>query len=167
MVLGCCWQALRPPCHHYPMRTDYTPSDPDYAKRVRASFDAQPMMTTLGVNITGLGPGWIDLEFDHHDDFTQQHGFKHAGAIATALDSACGYAAFSLMPKDAAVLTVEYKINLLRPARAERYRASATVLKPGRTLTVCSGTATPADSEETIAVMTATLMALVDAGIQH
>ena len=149
------------------MRTDYTPSDPDYAKRVRASFDAQPMMTTLGVNITGLGPGWIDLEFDHNDDFTQQDGFKHAGAIATALDSACGYAAFSLMPKDAAVLTVEYKINLLRPAKAERYRASATVLKPGRTLIVCSGTATPADSEETIAVMTATLMTLVDAGIQH
>ena len=72
------------------MRTDYTPSDPGYAERVRASFDAQPMMGTLGVSITRLGPGWIALEFDHHDDFTQQHGFTHAGAIATALDSAWG-----------------------------------------------------------------------------
>ena len=150
------------------MRPDFTPSDPDFAKRVGASFDAQPMMSTLGVSITDLGPGWIDLEFDHHEDFTQQHGFQHAGAIATALDSACGYAAFSLMPADAAVLTVEYKINLLRPARAERYRASAVVVKLGRTLTVCTATAAPTDhSDETIAVMTTTLMTLIGTDIKH
>jgi uncharacterized protein (TIGR00369 family) len=150
------------------MRPDFAPADPEYARRVRASFDAQAMMSTLGVSITDLGPGWIDLEFDHHEDFTQQHGFKHAGAIATALDSACGYAAFSLMPADAAVLTVEYKINLLRPARAERYLASAAVVKPGRTLTVCTATATPTDSSnETIAVMTATLMTLVGTDLKH
>jgi uncharacterized protein (TIGR00369 family) len=150
------------------MRPEFTPADSDYAERVRASFDAQAMMSTLGVGITELGPGWIDLEFDHHEDFTQQHGFKHAGAIATALDTACGYAAFSLIPSDAAVLTVEYKINLLRPARAERYRASAVVVKPGRTLTVCTATATPADdTSETIAVMTATLMTLIGTDIRH
>lgn len=138
------------------------------AVSVQVSIDAQAMMSTLGVSITDLGPGWIDLEFDHHEDFTQQHGFKHAGAIATALDTACGYAAFSLMPADAAVLTVEYKINLLRPAKAERYRASATVVKPGRTLTVCTATAAPADnSSESIAVMTATLMTLIGADIRH
>lgn len=126
------------------------------------------MMGTLGIAIEDLGPGWIDLVFDHRKEFTQQHGFKHAGAIATALDSACGYAAFSLMPKGAAVLTVEYKINLLRPARAERYIASAEVVKPGRTLTVCQGSAAPLDSPgEQIAVMTATLMTLLDAGIEN
>lgn len=124
-------------------------------------------MRTLGVSITDLGPGWIELQFDHHEDFTQQHGFKHAGAIATALDSACGYAAFSLMPADAVVLTVEYKINLLRPAKSERYRASAAVVKPGRTLTVCTGAVTPADSEEQIAVMTATLMTLIGSDLKY
>jgi len=150
------------------MRPDFIPADPGYAERVRASFDAQPMMSTLGVSITDLGPGWIDLEFDHHEDFTQQHGFKHAGAIATALDSACGYAAFSLMPAEAAVLTVEYKINLLRPAKAERYVASAAVIKPGRTLTVCTGTVAPAGTNgETIAMMTATQMTLIGTDIKH
>lgn len=149
------------------MRPEFIPADPEFADRVRSSFDAQAMMKTLGVAITDLGPGWIDLEFDHHEDFTQQHGFKHAGAIATALDSACGYAAFSLMSADAAVLTVEYKINLLRPASAERYRASASVIKPGRTLTVCRGTVTPADGNEEIAVMTATLMTLIGTDIKH
>ena len=125
-------------------------------------------MSTLGVSITDLGPGWIDLEFDHQEDFTQQHGFEHAGAIATALDTACGYAAFSLMPADAAVLTVEYKINLLRPANAERYLASATVVKPGRTLTVCTATATAGNNRsEPIAVMTATLMTLIGTDIKN
>ncbi len=150
------------------VKPEFVPADPDYAKRVRASFEAQAMMNTLGVSISDLGPGWIDLEFDHHEDFTQQHGFKHAGAIATALDTACGYAAFSLMPADAAVLTVEYKINLLRPAKAERYLAAAVVIKPGRNLTVCTAVATPADDrDETIAVMTATLMTLIGRDIEH
>lgn len=142
------------------MRPDFQAADPNYASRVQASFDAQNMMRTMGVVIVDLGPGWIELEFDHHEDFTQQHGFKHAGAIATALDSACGYAGLSLMPAEAAVLTVEYKINLLRPANAERYRASAHVVKAGRTLTVSTGTVGPAEGGEAIAVMTATLMTL-------
>jgi uncharacterized protein (TIGR00369 family) len=150
------------------MRPEFVPDDPAYAERVRASFDRQAMMRTLGVAIADLGPGWIDLEFDHHEDFTQQHGFTHAGAIATALDTACGYAAFSLMPAEAAVLTVEYKINLLRPAKAARYVASAVVIKPGRTLTVCTATATPADNhDEPIATMTATLMTAIGRDIRH
>jgi len=148
-------------------RPHFVPLDPDYDERVRASFGAQAMMHTLVVTISGLGPGWIDLEFDHQAQFTQQHGFTHAGVVATALDSACGYAAFSLMDKDAAVLTVEYKINLLRPAKAERYRASAVVVKPGRSLTVCQSTATSVEGGEAIAVMTGTLMALHDRGIKH
>ena len=148
------------------MRPKFEPVDPDWAARVRKSFDAQAMMSTLGVEIDDMGPGWVDLGFDHHEDFTQQHGFKHAGAIATVLDTACGYAGFSLMPPDAAVLTAEYKINQLRPARSERYRAAAWVIKPGRTLTVCSGVVTPVDGHAEIAVMTATLVSLVGAGIE-
>jgi uncharacterized protein (TIGR00369 family) len=149
------------------LRPEFIPPDLGYDDRVRASFEAQAMMHTLGVSIAGLGPGWVDLEFDHHEDFTQQHGFKHAGAIATVLDSACGYAAFSLMPADAAVLTVEYKINLLRPAKAERYRASAWVVKPGQTLTVCQGQLSRSDLDEPLAVMTATLMTLIGSDIRH
>lgn len=148
-------------------RPTFTPLDPDYDHRVRASFEAQAAMHTFGITISSLGAGWIDLEFDHQDRFTQQHGFTHAGVISAALDSACGYAAFSLMAENAAVLTVEYKLNLLRPANAKRYRASAEVVKPGRTLTVCRATASSADGGEPIAVMTGTLMALIDSGIQH
>ncbi len=148
-------------------RPTFTPLDPNYDDRIRASFDAQAAMHTLGITISSLGPGWIDLEFDHQDQFTQQHGFTHAGVISAALDSACGYAAFSLMAENAAVLTVEYKVNLLRPAKAQRYRASAVVVKPGRTLTVCRATATSADGGEPIAVMTGTLMALVDSEIKQ
>ncbi len=122
-----------PPAHPH-----FDPSDPDFRRRVRTSIDGQAMMRTLGIELVDLGPGWVELEFDHDDAFTQQHGYTHAGAIATVLDSACGYAALTLMPADAAVLTVEYKINLLRPAKAARYRATATVVKPGRTLTVCN-----------------------------
>ncbi len=146
---------------------DRSAQDPDYQQRVRGSFARQQMMTTLGIEITDLEPGRIVLEFDHHESFTQQHGFMHGGAIGTLLDSACGYAAFSLMPADAAILTVEYKINLLRPARADRYRATAEVVKPGRTVSVAQGTATPADSDQAIAVMTCTLMSLHDTNIEH
>ena len=97
--------------------------------------------------------------------FTQQHGFIHAGIMATVLDSACGYAAFSLMPADAAVLTVEFKTNLLAPAKGERFLFRAHVVKPGRTLTVCDGRAFAIENgadERLIATMNGTVMALFD-----
>ena len=97
--------------------------------------------------------------------FTQQHGFIHAGIMATVLDSACGYAAFSLMPADAAVLTVEFKTNLLAPAKGERFLFRAHVVKPGRTLTVCDGQAFAIENladERLVATMNGTLMALYD-----
>jgi uncharacterized protein (TIGR00369 family) len=101
----------------------------------------------------------------YNSGYTQQHGFIHAGIVATALDSACGYAAFSLMPADAAVLTVEFKTNLLAPAKGERFRFRGRVIKPGRTITVCEAKAVAlgTNAEETlIATMTGTLMALFD-----
>jgi uncharacterized protein (TIGR00369 family) len=97
--------------------------------------------------------------------FTQQPGFIHAGIMATVLDSACGYAAFSLMPTDAAVLTVEFKTNLLAPAKGERFLFRAHVVKPGRTLTVCDGQAFALENladERLVATMNGTLMALYD-----
>lgn len=141
-------------------RPDFEPLDPDYQERTRETFDSQAMMHTMGIELVDLGPGWVHFEFDHDDRFTQQDGFYHAGAVATALDSACGFAGFSLMPVDASVLTVEYKINLLRPAKATRYKVEAEVTKTGRTLTVCQGTASPAEGGDAISIMTATLISL-------
>jgi uncharacterized protein (TIGR00369 family) len=143
----------------------FQPKDANFADRVRASFARQRVMRTLGVEITRLAPGEIELAMPFEAAFTQQHGFVHAGIMATVLDSACGYAAFSLMPADAAVLTVEFKTNLLAPAKGERFLFQANVVKPGRTLTVCDGQAFALENgadERPVATMNGTLMALFD-----
>ncbi|HUH83969.1 MAG TPA: PaaI family thioesterase [Stellaceae bacterium] len=144
----------------------FQPQDPNYEERVRASFARQKVMATLGIEIARLGPGNIELATPLDAAFTQQHGFVHAGIIGTALDSACGYAAFSLMPADAAVLTVEFKTNLLAPAKGRRFLFRAGVVKPGRTLTVCEARAFACDatdgSERLVASMTGTLMAVFE-----
>ncbi len=136
--------------------------DADFDNRVRASFARQRVMQTLGIEIVRLAPGEIDLAMAYDAAYTQQHGFTHAGIISAALDSACGYAAFSLMAPDAAVLTVEFKTNLLAPAAGERFLFRAHVVKPGRTLTVCEAQAFAVTdkSERLIATMTGTLMAV-------
>jgi len=144
----------------------FTPKDPGFDARVRASFDRQRAMSTLGVRIVSLEPGAIELEMPYSADYSQQHGFIHAGIISAALDSACGYAAFSLMPAEVAVLTVEFKINLVAPAAGERFRFRARVVKPGRTITVCDGQAIAVQggSEKLIATMSGTLMAVEERG---
>ena len=144
---------------------EFVPKDPNFADRVRASFARQRVMQTLGAEIVDLQPGRIELTMPFAPEFTQQHGFIHAGIIATVLDSACGYAAFSLMPADAAVLTVEFKTNLIAPAKGEQFAFRAHVLKPGKTLTVCDARAFALDRnhmERLIATMTGTLMAVYD-----
>lgn len=150
---------------------NFTPKDPNFAERVRASFTRQQVMQTLGVVISRINPGEIELTMPYQLNFTQQHGFMHAGIITTALDSACGYAAFSLMPADAAILTVEFKTNLLAPAKGERFTFRAQVVKPGRILTVCDGHAfaiSESGEERLIATMTGTLMAIFEGqGITH
>ena len=136
--------------------------------RVRASFDRQGMMSTLGVEVTSVGPGTVEMSLRHDDRFTQQHGFLHAGAVASVLDTACGYAAFSVMPPEAAVLTAAYSINLLAPAAGERFVMTGTVVRAGRTLVVCRGEAVTAGAAAPFAVMQATLTALYDRpGIWH
>jgi uncharacterized protein (TIGR00369 family) len=99
----------------------FEPKDPDFRARVATSFTRQTVMASLGVTISRLEPGEIELAMPYSAAFTQQHGFIHAGIIATALDSACGYAAFSLLPPDAGVLTVEFKTSLIAPAKGERF----------------------------------------------
>ncbi len=127
------------------------------------SFALQGVMQTLGARLEKLEPGAVDIGLAWDRSLTQQHGFLHAGVVSTALDSACGYAAFSLMPEDAAVLTIEFKINLLAPAKGERFRMEGRVLKPGRTITVCEGRAYALqDQKETlIATMNCTLMTVM------
>lgn len=137
--------------------------DPVFRERVRASFARQQVMATLGIEMIHLEPGEVHLSMPPNPAFTQQHGFMHAGIITTALDSACGYAAFSLMPADAAVLTVEFKTNLLAAAKGERFVFRAEVIKPGRTLTICEARALALEGskEKLVATMTGTLMAVV------
>ena len=141
----------------------FQPKDPGYAQRVRASFGRQAAMATIGATLADVEPGRVVIELPWAQPLTQQHGFLHAGMVATALDSACGYAGFSLMPAEAAVLTIEYKINLLAPAKGERFRMEGLVIKPGRTVTVTEGKAFAIDGgrEKLIATMHCTLMALV------
>ena len=133
----------------------------DFEDRVRASFARQNAMATIGAELTRVEPGTIEIELPFDDRLTQQHGFLHAGIISTALDSACGYAAYSLMPESAGVLTIEFKINLLAPGTGERFLFRGNVTKPGRTIIVADGQAYAfgADGEaRLIATMTGTLM---------
>jgi uncharacterized protein (TIGR00369 family) len=147
-----------------------TPLDPDFERRVRASFERQAAMATLGVTLQRITPGEVVLEVPFRPELTQQHGFLHAGIVTSAMDSACGYAALSLMDRGAAVLTVEFKVNLLAPARGTRFRAIGRVVRAGRSVTVVSGEfrvvdaagdAEPAGAADTpgtlVAIMTGTM----------
>ncbi|MBO0785612.1 MAG: PaaI family thioesterase [Actinobacteria bacterium] len=136
--------------------------------RVQASFARQAMMATLGAEMTSVTPGRVELALRHDERFTQQHGFVHAGAVAAVLDSACGYAAFSLMPPEAAVLTASYTINLLAPAAGQRFTMTGQVVRAGRTLTVCRGEAFSDGASTPFAIMQATMTAVYGRpGIQH
>ncbi len=148
------------------------PADERFADRTRDSFARQPAMATLGATLQSVESGRVVISMPHHPSLTQQHGFLHAGMLATALDSACGYAAFTLMPAEAAVLTIEFKINLLAPARGPLFRFEGQVVKPGRTITVVEGRAfqhAPDGSEtKLVCTMTATIMTVLGRdGLQH
>lgn len=111
--------------------------NPDYAARVRASFARQRIMDLLGAEMTLVVPGACEIRLPYKESLCQQHGYFHGGVIGTIADSAGGYAGFSLMPEDASVLTVEYKLNLVAPADGDRLTARGSVIRPGRTLVVC------------------------------
>lgn len=142
--------------------TQFQPQDKDFAARVRASFARQQVMQTIGAILTLVEPGAVEIELPYRADLTQQHGFIQAGIVASILDSACGYAAFSLMPADAAVLSIEFKVNLLAPATGERIRARAEVKRAGQTVTVCTADAWAINDghSKVVATMLATMMCI-------
>lgn len=139
-------------------------AEPDFRERVEESFARQAAMKLIGADLTRCEPGIVEIELPFREDLTQQHNFLHAGIISAALDAACGYAAFSLMPQGAAVLTIEFKVNLLAPGKGDRFLFRGEVTKPGRTIMVSDGQAfAVGDSEaKLIATMTATLMVVQD-----
>ncbi|WP_431929738.1 PaaI family thioesterase [Nonomuraea jabiensis] len=112
-------------------------ASPEVQARIRTSFERQGLMRHLGARIVHIAPGCVHIVLPHRPEVTQQHGYVHAGATSAIADSAGGYAAFTLFPENTSVLTVEYKINLLAPAEGDHLEAVGTVLKAGRTLTVC------------------------------
>jgi uncharacterized protein (TIGR00369 family) len=146
------------------MHPTHTPRDPDFARRVRDSFDRQPVMRFIGAVMTRIEPGLVEIELAHRPELTQQHGFFHAGIASTIADSAGGYAAFSMMPANSSVLTVEYKINFVAPADGDRLRATGLVIKSGRTLTICElrVMVTKANAESLCSVGMQTMMCLAD-----
>lgn len=141
---------------------DGDPPKSDIETRVRASFARLTLMRTIGARLLRVVPGEVAIQLPFRDDLTQQHGFLAAGIVTAIVDTACGYAAMSLMPAGAGVLTVEYKVNFLAPARGDRMIARGHVIKRGRTLIVCAGDVlASADGEEkAVATMLATMIAI-------
>jgi uncharacterized protein (TIGR00369 family) len=138
------------------------PKDPNFENKVRESFSKQKVMQTIGAYLKTVKPGEVEIELPFHNDLTQQNNFLHAGILTTIVDSACGYAAFSLMEVGTDVLTIEFKINFLSPALGEVFLAKGLVNKPGKTITVCSGEviAKTGDKEKVVATMLATMMTM-------
>ena len=136
--------------------------DPGFEARVRGSFARQALMTTVGARLTDVAPGRVEIQLPFREDLVQQHGFLHGGIVTCIADSACGYAALTMTPADVEVLTVEFKVNFLSPAKGGLFIARGRVTRAGRTLTVCSADVSTSDqgAEKLVATMLATLMAV-------
>lgn len=141
---------------------EYEPVDPNYEARIRSSFEKQGVMKTIGARLIKIAPGEVVIEFSYDPSLTQQHGYIHAGVLTTVVDSACGYAAYTLMPADSEVLSIEYKVNFMSPAKGESFKSIGKVLRSGRTITVCSGDviAVERGKEKVVATMLATMISV-------
>ncbi|MDH3387548.1 MAG: PaaI family thioesterase [Gammaproteobacteria bacterium] len=144
------------------MSSQFEPRNPDFEARVAQSFGEQAVMSMIGARLSEVGAGQVVIELPYRTDLTQQDGFIHAGISSTIMDSACGYAAFSLMPADARVLTIEFKINLLAPAAGDLFRAVGRVRKAGRSVFAAEADlyARTDGSDKLVATMHGTLMAV-------
>ena len=142
---------------------EFKPMDPNYEARVRSSFEKQNVMKTIGAVLTKVAPGEVVIELSYDASLTQQHGYLHAGIVTTVVDSACGYAAYTLMTPASEVLTIEYKVNFMAPARGERFKGIGKVLRSGRTITVCSGDVVAIENGKgkVVATMLATMISVV------
>ena len=139
------------------------PSNPSYAHEIKQSFAKQTIMTLIGAELSRVEAGIVEITLPYRADLAQQHGYLHAGIVTTIADSACGYAAYSLMPPKSEVLSVEFKVNLLRPAKGETFLAVAEVVKAGRTLTVVRADVFGVDRDggrELVATMLGTMICL-------
>ncbi len=138
-------------------------TNPEYADEIRSSFSKQTIMELIGGELMLIEPGVVEIMLPYRPDLTQQHGYVHAGIVTTIADSACGYAAYSLMPPGSDVLAVEFKVNLLRPAKGDKFVARAEVIKPGKTLTVVRADVFAVTNDEQsalVATMLGTMMRL-------
>ena len=135
----------------------YDSTNSAFAEEIKRSFAAQSIMHLIGAELSRVEPGVVEITLPYRSDLAQQHGYLHAGVITTIADSACGYAAYSLMPTGSEVLSVEFKVNLLRPAKGESFLARAEVIKPGRTLSVVRADVF-SNSGELIATMQGTMI---------
>ncbi len=142
------------------MLQQFEPKNPDFKTTVEDSFKKQQVMQTINASLLNIEPGKVEIELQFSEQITQQHGFVHAGIVSTVIDSACGYAALSLMPAGYGVLSIEFKVNLLAPARGEKFRAVGLVKKAGKTITVTEGELIAYDNnkESVVATMVATMM---------
>ncbi|MES0881709.1 PaaI family thioesterase [Roseibium sp. SCP14] len=145
---------------------ELSPRDPNWETRVRSSFGAQNFMKHLGAEMVHLAPGGVDLELRMRDDLTQQHGFFHAGATSSIADSAAGYAALTLFASGFGVLTSEYKINLLNPAKQPVLLARGRVVKPGRTLTIAKADVYGLDDGDRVHVATGLFTLMSVSGVK-
>ena len=139
------------------------PANPDFAAAVAQSFAQQPIMNLIGARLALVEPGIVEIALPYRADLTQQNGYLHAGIVTTIADSACGYAALSLMPEGSGVLSVEFKVNLLRPARGDSFVTRAEVIKAGRTLSVVRADVfaiDAGDERKLVATMQGTMMCL-------
>ena len=140
----------------------FEPKDPDFEARVRATFDRQPAMRTLGASLRRVAPGEVEVELPCFADLAQQDGFVHGGIVTAILDNACSFAALSLSAPENGVLTVEYKVNFVAPAKGENFVARGEVVRPGGSISVCKGDviALEGGEELVVATMLATMMVL-------
>ena len=136
--------------------------NPSFAKEIEQSFAKQTIMGLIGAELTRVEPGLVEITLPYRPDLAQQHGYLHAGIVTTIADSACGYAAYSLMPPDSEVLSVEFKVNMLRPAKGETFSALAEVVKSGKTLTVVRADVfgVNEDRRDVVATMLGTMICL-------
>lgn len=141
----------------------YEPQNRSFETLVRQSITMQPVMKMMGATMETVAPGTVTIRVPFDERLTQQNGYLHAGVVTTVLDSACGYAAFTLAPAGSDILSVEFKVNLLSPAKGDAFLATGRVFKAGKTLTICEGELTALDSlgeEKVVAIMTATMMVM-------
>jgi len=137
-------------------------TNPTFVEEIEQSFAQQTIMALIGGALTRVEPGIVEITLPYRTDLTQQHGYVHAGVITTIADSACGYAAYTLMPPNSDVLAVEFKVNLMRPAKGETFVARAEVIKSGKTLSVVRADvhALTGEQRELVAIMQGTMMCL-------